>query len=53
MLLRQLVANSLNEFERRRIHTVTQTARPGAIIEHVPKMRTAPGARDLVTAAET
>lgn len=53
MTLHKLVANGLYEFKRRRIHAVTQTGRFGAIIEHVPKMRTAPGARDLVAAAET
>src|SRR5437773_2853030 len=48
MTLHKLVANGLYEFKRRRIHAVTQTGRLRAIIEHVPKMRTAPGARDLV-----
>ena len=52
MVLRELVAGDLYEFKRRRIHAVTQSGRFGAIIEHVPKMRAAPGARDL-SAAET
>ena len=50
MVLHELVAGGLYEFKRRRIHAVTQSGRLGAIIEHVPKMRTAPGARDLSAA---
>ena len=53
VVLHELVARGLYEFKRRRIHAVTQTGRLRAIIEHVPKMRTAPGARDLSAAAET
>ena len=53
MTLHKLVANGLYEFQRRRIHAVTQTGRLWAVIKHVPKMRTAPGARDLSAAAET
>ena len=53
MKLQTLVATGLYEFKRRRIHAVTQPGRLGAIVEHVPKMRAAPGARDLSAAAET
>ena len=53
MVLHELVATSLYEFKRRRIHTVTQTGRLRSVVEHVPKMRAAPGARDLSAAAET
>src|SRR5947208_3370305 len=53
MTLHKSVANRLYEFKRCRIHAVAQSGRLGTIIEHVPKMRTAPGARDLSAAAET
>ena len=53
MTLQTLVAGGLYEFKRRRIHTVTQTGRLRSVVEHVPKMRAAPGARDLSAAAET
>jgi len=53
MVLHELVAGGLYESKRRRIHAVTQTGRLRAIIEDVPKMRAAPGARDLSAAAKT
>ena len=53
VVLHELVAGGLYEFKRCRIHAVAQSGRLGTIIEHVPKMRTAPGARDLSAAAET
>ena len=52
VVLHELVAG-LYEFKRCRIHTVTQTGRLRSVVEHVPKMRAAPGARDLSAAAET
>ena len=53
MVLRELVAGGLYDFKRRRIHAVTQSGRLRSIVEHVPKMRAAPAARDLGAAAET
>src|SRR6266498_910467 len=53
MTLHKSVANRLYEFKRCRIHAVAQSDRLGTIVEHVPKMRTAPGACDLSAAAET
>ena len=53
MVLHELVAGGLYEFKRCRIHTVTQTGRLRSVVEHVPKMRAAPGARDLSATAET
>ena len=53
MVLHELVAGGLYEFKRRRIHAVTHPSRLRSVVEHVPEMRAAPGARDLSAAAET
>ena len=53
MTLQTLVAGGLYEFKRCRIHAVTHPGRLRSVVEHVPKMRVAPGARDLSAAAET
>ena len=41
-----------HKLECRRIHTIAKPGWLGAIVEHMPEVRTAPGAGDLAAAAE-